>query len=147
MIAEQVPSILAERLPSPDAPLLSLQDVHTWFELRKFGFGRAGFVRAVDGVTFDLQRGEAVAVVGESGCGKSSLMKTILGLHKPREGDIIFDGHRLSELDREGLRWYRSQVGYVQQDPFGALAPFMRIERILEEPLIIQKVGWFILAG
>lgn len=141
MIAEQVPSILAERLPSPDAPLLSLQDVHTWFELRKFGFGRAGFVRAVDGVTFDLQRGEAVAVVGESGCGKSSLMKTILGLHKPREGDIIFDGHRLSELDREGLRWYRSQVGYVQQDPFGALAPFMRIERILEEPLIIQKVS------
>lgn len=141
MIAEQVPSILAERLPSPDAPLLSLQDVHTWFELRKFGFGRAGFVRAVDGVTFDLQRGEAVAVVGESGCGKSSLMKTILGLHKPIEGDIIFDGHRLSELDREGLRWYRSQVGYVQQDPFGALAPFMRIERILEEPLIIQKVS------
>ncbi|MBV7338297.1 ABC transporter ATP-binding protein [Chloroflexi bacterium TSY] len=132
---------MAERLPSPDAPLLSLQDVHTWFELRKFGFGRAGFVRAVDGVTFDLQRGEAVAVVGESGCGKSSLMKTILGLHKPREGDIIFDGHRLSELDREGLRWYRSQVGYVQQDPFGALAPFMRIERILEEPLIIQKVS------
>lgn len=98
-------------------------------------------MRAVDGVTFDLQRGEAVAVVGESGCGKSSLMKTILGLHKPREGDIIFDGHRLSELDREGLRWYRSQVGYVQQDPFGALAPFMRIERILEEPLIIQKVS------
>lgn len=125
---------------SQNAPLLSVQDVHTWFELRRFGFGRAGYVRAVDGVSFDLRRGEAVAVVGESGCGKSSLMKTILGLHKPTRGDVIFDGQKLSELDREGIRWYRSQVGYVQQDPFGALAPFMTIRRILEEPLLVQKV-------
>lgn len=123
---------------SKEAPLLSVQDVHTWFELRRWGFGRAGFVRAVDGVSFDLHAGEAVAVVGESGCGKSSLMKTILGLHKPTKGEIVFDDKRLSELDRTGLRWYRSQVGYVQQDPFGALAPFMNIRRILEEPLLVQ---------
>ncbi|MEM7131380.1 MAG: ABC transporter ATP-binding protein [Chloroflexota bacterium] len=141
MIAEQSPIISEDRSASSDAPLLSVQDVHTWFELRKFGFGRAGYVRAVDGVTFDLKRGQSVAVVGESGCGKSSLMKTILGLHKPTQGDVVFEGQHLSEFDREGMRWYRSQVGYVQQDPFGALAPFMKIGRILEEPLIVQNVA------
>jgi peptide/nickel transport system ATP-binding protein len=77
-------------------------------------------------------------VVGESGCGKSSLMKTILALYKPTGGEVVFDGRKHSELDREGMRWYRSQVGYVQQDPYGALAPFMNVQQILEEPLIIS---------
>ncbi len=54
-------------------PLLSIQDLHVWYELRRFGFGHAGYVKAVDGVTFKLEEGETIAVVGESGCGKSSL--------------------------------------------------------------------------
>lgn len=119
---------------------LSVQNLHVWFELRRFGFGHAGYVKAVDDVTFDLHRGEAIAIVGESGCGKSSLMKTILGLNRPIKGDVSFEGRRLSELGRKGLRWYRSHVGYVQQDPFGALAPFMTVKRILEEPMIVQGV-------
>jgi peptide/nickel transport system ATP-binding protein len=125
----------------PEQPLLSIRDLRVWFELRRFGFGHAGYVRAVDNVGFDLAHGEAIAVVGESGCGKSSLMKTILGLNIPTKGDIVFEGKKLSELDRRGLQWYRSQVGYVQQDPYGALAPFMTVQRILEEPLIINGVG------
>jgi peptide/nickel transport system ATP-binding protein len=120
--------------------LLSIQDLHVWFELRRWGFGHAGYVRAVDGVTFDLYRGEAIAVVGESGCGKSSLMKTILGLYQPTQGEVIFEGKKHSELNTQGMRWYRSQVGYVQQDPYGALAPFMNVRTILEEPLIIGGV-------
>ncbi len=120
--------------------LISIQKLRVWFELRRFGFGHAGYVRAVDGVTFDLHRGEAVAVVGESGCGKSSLMKTILGLYRPTEGDITFDDRKMSELGTKGMKWYHSRVGYVQQDPYGALAPFMTIERILEEPLIVGGV-------
>jgi peptide/nickel transport system ATP-binding protein len=120
--------------------LLSIQDLRVWFELRRFGFGRAGYVRAVDGVSFDLGRGEAIAIVGESGCGKSSLMKAILGLHKPTKGKVIFDNEDLSDKGARGMRWYRSHVGYVQQDPYGALAPFMKVERILEEPLIIGGV-------
>src|SRR5512143_1347391 len=98
--------------------VLSIEDLHVWFELRKFGFGHAGYVHAVDGVTFDLGFGEAIAVVGESGCGKSSLMKTILGLNKPTQGDVIFNGKKISAMDTRVLRWYRSQVGYVQQDPY-----------------------------
>lgn len=120
--------------------VLSIKELHVWFELRRFGFGHAGYVRAVDNVSFDLHQGEAIAVVGESGCGKSSLMKAILGLHRPTKGTISFDGKDISKLDTKALKWYRSQVGYVQQDPFGALPPFMNILRILEEPLIIGGV-------
>ena len=119
-------------------PLLSLRDLRTWFELRRWGFGRAGTVRAVDDVSFDLHAGEAIAIVGESGCGKSTLMKTILGLHRPTDGSVIFEGRDLSTLDTQEMQWYRSQVGYVQQDPFGALPPFMDIRRILGEPLKIH---------
>ncbi|WP_345324579.1 ABC transporter ATP-binding protein [Candidatus Villigracilis proximus] len=120
--------------------LLSVRDLHVWFELRRFGFGHAGYVRAVDDVSFDLRYGEAVAVVGESGCGKSSLMKTILGLNKPTKGDVKFDGKDINSFSTQDWQWYRRQVGYVQQDPFGALAPFMTVQRILEEPLIVHGV-------
>jgi peptide/nickel transport system ATP-binding protein len=108
--------------------------------LKRWGFGHAGYVRAVDGVTFDLHFGEAIGVVGESGCGKTSLMKTILGLYQPTEGKVVFDGHDLSGLGTRQMHWYRSQVGYVQQDPYGALPPFMSIGSILAEPLIINGV-------
>jgi len=123
-----------------DNVLLSIDDLHVWFELRRFGFGHAGYVKAVDGVTFDVHRGETIAVVGESGCGKSSLMKTILGLYKPTKGEIIFDDKNLKDLDTKGMHWYHSHVGYVQQDPYGALPSFMNVKRILEEPLIIGGV-------
>ena len=120
--------------------LLSIENLRVWFELRRFGFGRAGYVRAVDGVSFALREGEAIAVVGESGCGKSSLMKTILGLHRPSDGKVVFDGEDLAELDRAGIQQYHSHVGYVQQDPYGALPPFMNIRQILEEPLIVGGI-------
>jgi len=120
--------------------LLSIKDLRVWFELRKFGFSHAGYVKAVDGITFDLRYGETIAIVGESGCGKTSLMRTILGLNKITNGSITYDNKDISDLRGERLRLYRAQIGYVQQDPFGALAPFMNIQRILEEPLIINGV-------
>lgn len=120
--------------------MLKVDDLHVWYELKRFGFGHAGYVRAVDGVSFELNRGEAIACVGESGCGKSSLMKAILRLNKPTKGRIDFEGIDVGSLTGEALRNYRADVGYIQQDPFGALAPFMTIQRILEEPLIINGV-------
>lgn len=120
--------------------LLSIQNLHVWYELRRFGFGIVGYVRAVDNVNFDLHRGEAIAVVGESGCGKSTLMKTILGLVKPRQGQVVFEGKDIAQADLATLKWYRSQVGYIQQDPYGALPPFMSVRRILEEPLVIAGI-------
>ena len=123
-----------------DETLLSVNNLRTYFELRRWGFARVGFVRAVDGVSFALKHGEAVAVVGESGCGKSTLTKTLLGLHPPTGGEIMFDGKRVDGLSGRNLKWYRSMIGYVQQDPYGALPPFMNVRRILEEPLIINGV-------
>jgi len=120
--------------------LLSIQDLHVWFELRRFGFGHAGYVKAVDGVTFDLHFGETIAIVGESGCGKTSLMRTILGLNKPTKGKVMFEDLDVGALRGEALRQYRAKIGYVQQDPFGALAPFMNVQQILEEPLRINGV-------
>jgi len=125
---------------TPKEALLSIRDLHVWYELRRFGFGHAGYVKAVDGVSFELAEGETVAVVGESGCGKSSLMKTILALNIPTSGELIFDGKNLSELRGNALRDYRFEIGYVQQDPYGALPSFMNVQQILEEPLIISGV-------
>ena len=95
---------------------------------------------AVDNVTFDLAEGETIAVVGESGCGKSSLAKTILGLYRPTQGEIVFQGQPIHAANAATLRWYRRQVGFVQQDPYGALPPFMNVHRILAEPLIIHGI-------
>lgn len=120
--------------------LLSIDKLHVWFELKKWGFAHAGYVKAVDDVSFKLDRGDAIAIVGESGSGKTSLMKTILGINRPIKGDIIFDGQKLSESTGADLREYRSKIGFVQQDPYGALPPFMSVQRILAEPLIVNGV-------
>lgn len=121
-------------------PLLSVENLHVWFELKRWGFLHAGYVQAVDGVTFDLPLGGAIGVVGESGCGKTTLMKTILGLCRPIKGNVIFDGADLSDLTARRMQAYRGKVGYVQQDPYGALPPFMTVEQILAEPLIVAGV-------
>lgn len=127
--------IVDERIEEP--VLLSVKNLSTWFELKRWGFLHAGFVRAVDGVSFTLREGEALTIVGESGSGKTTLARTILGLVPPTAGEITFAGKK---LDTRELAWLRSQVGFVQQDPYGALPPFMTVRRILAEPLSINRV-------
>ncbi|MGB9778265.1 MAG: ABC transporter ATP-binding protein [Candidatus Bathyarchaeales archaeon] len=121
--------------------LLSVRELRKWFELRKGLFGKAGFVKAVDGVSFDLKKGDAISLVGESGSGKTTLGKTILRLYKPTSGQIIFEGKDITSIKPKQLMSYREETGLVQQDPYGALPPFMSIQRILEEPLAIHKIG------
>ncbi len=124
-----------------DNILLSVKGLQTWFELKRWGFLHAGFVRAVDGVSFELGTGEAVTIVGESGSGKTTLLRTILGLARPIAGEITFNGRTIEGQQASDLAWLRSQVGFVQQDPYGALAPFMNVSTILREPLIVNKMG------
>ncbi|MDZ7762094.1 MAG: ABC transporter ATP-binding protein [Desulfovermiculus sp.] len=121
-------------------PLMRIEDLEVAFIIRKWGILPAGTIRAVDGVSFSLNRGEAVAIVGESGCGKSTLARTLLGLYAPSGGNIVFEGRNLKRFTSKERYWYRSRVGYVQQDPYGALPPFMNVKRILREPLIINKI-------
>ncbi len=131
---------MSSKIQEQQEVLLSIHDLHVWYELRRFGFNVVGHVKAVNGISFELDRGETVAVVGESGCGKSTLMKTILGINIPTSGELIFEGLNLSSLHGRALQEYRFGIGYVQQDPYGALPPFMNVEQILEEPLIISGV-------
>ena len=120
--------------------LLSVKDLRTWFELKRWGFMKVGEVRAVDGVSFDLQRGEAITIVGESGSGKTTLLRTILGLARATGGEIVFDGRKLDCRNSKDLAWLRCQIGFVQQDPYGAMPPFMNVHRLLMEPLVVNKV-------
>lgn len=120
--------------------LISVKDLRTWFELKRWGFISMGFVKALDGVTFDLKKGEAITVVGESGSGKTTLLRTLLGLARATAGEMIFDGRKIDSSDERDIQWLRRQVGFVQQDPYGALPPFMNVYRILKEPLVVNKL-------
>lgn len=122
------------------APLLLVENLRKYFEIRRGLFGKRIYLKAVNGVSLTLARRETVAIVGESGCGKTTLGKTILRLYEPTGGRIIFDGRDITHLKWKDLKWYRRETGLVQQDPFGALSPFMTVKRILEEPLIINGI-------
>ena len=123
-----------------DDSLVRVEALDVHFTLRKWGLFTAGTVRALDDIAFTLGQGESVAFVGESGCGKSTLARTLMGLNRPSAGRVVVDGQEPARLDRTAMRAYRARIGYVQQDPYGALAPFMDVRRILAEPLIIH--GW-----
>ncbi|MCD6357699.1 MAG: ABC transporter ATP-binding protein, partial [Thermoproteales archaeon] len=122
-------------------PLLRVENLCKWFEVRRGLFSKPLYLKAVDNVSFELMRGEAVSLVGESGSGKTTLGRTILRLLEPTKGRIIFDGKDITHLRPKELMWYRREASLVQQDPYGALPSFMNIYRILEEPLLIHKVG------
>jgi peptide/nickel transport system ATP-binding protein len=120
--------------------LLVVKDLRVWHPVRKL-FTTVGYIRAVDGVSFSVPRGKIVAIVGESGCGKTTLARAIMGLVPVTSGSILFEGKDITKLPRTVVRrWYTRQVGLVQQDPYAAMPPFMNIKTILEEPMKIHKV-------
>src|SRR5207248_5593143 len=101
--------------------------------------GHRGVVRAVDGVSFAIEGGKTLGVVGESGCGKTTTAKLVLGLEDPTGGTILFEGRDLVGLDAAGRRHYRKSVQAVFQDPYASLSPRMRISTIIAEPLVTNE--------
>ena len=98
-------------------------------------------MRAVDGISFAIESGQTLGVVGESGCGKTTTAKLVLGLEEPTGGDIRFEGRDLSALDAAGRRHYRKSVQAVFQDPYASLNPRMRVGAIIAEPLVTNETA------
>ena len=123
-------------------PLLEVRDLKVHFPLRRGLFRRvAGYVQAVDGVSLDVASGTTLGLVGESGCGKTTVGKSILQLIRPTAGSVRFEGRELTELDAKALRASRSQFQIVFQDPYASLNPRMRVIEILEEGMRALDVG------
>ena len=122
-----------------DDPLLEVRDLVKHYPLTE-GFLRreVGSVRAVDGISFDIHRGETFGLVGESGCGKSTTARSLLRLDTPTSGTVRFDGEDVGTLEGNGLREYRRRVQFIMQDPESAFNPRMTVGEAVGEPLRIH---------
>ncbi len=121
-------------------PVLEADGVSKHFATRRGIFGGSrGVVRAVDDISFSVDEGQTLGVVGESGCGKTTTAKLVLGLEDPSGGSIRFQGKDLVGLDTAGRRHYRKSVQAVFQDPYASLNPRMRVRDIISEPLVTNE--------
>src|SRR5215210_2113155 len=120
--------------------LLEVRDLQKWFPLRGGLFGGPReVVKAVDGVSFDVRRGEVLSLVGESGSGKSTVGRSVLRLTPPTAGTIRFAGTDITGFSRRQMRPFRQRMQLVFQDPFASLNPRMTVESILAAPLEIHR--------
>lgn len=121
------------------SPLLELREVKKYYPVRQSLFASRKLLRAVDGISFTIQTGRTLGLVGESGCGKTTTGKLILRLEEPTEGEISLEGRELRALDSNWRRLYRRSVQAVFQDPFASLNPRMRVGSIIGEPLRVNE--------
>jgi oligopeptide transport system ATP-binding protein len=122
-------------------PLLEVRNLVKHFRVAGGFFGgRSGLIRAVDGVSFELRRGETLGLVGESGCGKTTTGRCILQLERPTSGEVIFEGRDLTKLGEDELRAVRRKVQVIFQDPYSSLNPRMTVGQMIAEPLAVHGI-------
>ncbi len=121
-----------------ERPILEVKNLKKHFSARKGMFGEKTTVKAVDGVTFSVMPQESFAVVGESGCGKTTLGKLVLALEKPTEGQVLFDGEDMAGMSAGAVRKLRREMQVIFQDPYSSLNPRMTVEDIITEPWVIH---------
>jgi len=121
--------------------VLVLDQMQKYFDVRQRLFRPALHVKAVDGVTLAIQKGETIAIVGESGCGKTTLGRTAIRLLEPTGGGLYYDGRDITHLKMKELLWLRRKSQIVPQDPYASVNPAFTIFKILEEPLLVHHIG------
>jgi oligopeptide/dipeptide ABC transporter ATP-binding protein len=123
-------------------PILNADGVKKYYPLKPVGFSRrASLVKAVDGVSFAVLTGEVFGLVGESGCGKSTLGRVLLRLEEPTAGHVFFEDRDLGAFERARLKQFRREAQIIYQDPYSALNPRKKVGRLIEEPLVIHRIG------
>ncbi|HTN75771.1 MAG TPA: ABC transporter ATP-binding protein [Pirellulaceae bacterium] len=132
----------AKTVPEGEAPLLKVENLLVHFPIKKGIFRHTvGHVKAVDGISFDVYRGQTLGLVGESGCGKTTTGRAILRLIEPTGGNVYYQGHNLLSFGGTALRKMRRHMQIIFQDPYGSMNPRMTIESMLIEPMVIQRIG------
>ena len=122
-------------------PILKVENLRTWYPLRKGVFGRTyDYIKSVDDVSFDVYPGETLGLVGESGCGKTTLGRSILRLVEPTSGNVIFEGRDITKLNNKELREYRKQAQIIFQDPYSSLNPRICIGDSIAEPMMVHGI-------
>ena len=122
-------------------PVLRLQNLKTYFPIRNGFFGGiSNYVKAVNDVTFDVYPGETLGLVGESGCGKTTIGRTILRLEEPTEGSMIYKGQDIAKMNADELRSFRKEVQIIFQDPYSSLNPRMTIGNAIMEPMQVHNI-------
>ena len=134
-IAERVNRVLSQ------PPILKVRDVKTHFPIKNSFFGKPReWVKAVDGVSFDVRKGETLGLVGESGCGKTTLGRTLLRLIEPTSGTIEFDGAEITDLGQRELRHMRKNMQIIFQDPYSSLNPRLTVGAAIMEPMKVHNI-------
>ncbi len=121
--------------------ILEVKDLKKWFTTGESTLGKKEIVKAIDGISFSINKKETLSLVGESGCGKTTTGKVILRILDPTSGSILFEGKDITKLSRREMMRYRRKMMIIYQDPFGSLDPRMTVKNAIAEPMEVHRLG------
>ena len=128
-------------------PIIEVEGISKYFSIRRGLFqsivreDKPQYVRALEETSFTLERGQSLGIVGETGCGKTTLVKTLLRLYTPTQGRVLFEGNDITDIKGSALRGFRRKAQLIFQDPYESLDPRYTVGEILMEPLKVHKIG------